>query len=200
MKPTLPDEFEMTSIAGEGRRSVVYKGQLKGETVALKVYKQAFIDKYRSRYKVNIADFEMSRNKAFFNIPELSSYAARPIAVFGEDGGHSLAFAQEYIGGIGLVDLWKDQGALPESVLNAGETIVRHAELAGLHDLDLFYKNILVREQNGVWLPVVHDFNLMPQHRFPPNPFLAFMYSTGLRAKSHRDYRCIAQWKNLPIQ
>ena len=67
----------------------------------------------------------------------------------------------------------------------------------GLHDLDLYYRNILVREHEGTWLPVLHDFNLMPQHTFPPNPFLAIAYRAGIRRKSHRDYRCIRQWRQF---
>jgi hypothetical protein len=40
----------------------------------------------------------------------------------------------------------------------------------------------------------------MPQHLHPPNPFLAIAYRTGLRAKSHRDRRCIAQWRSFSAE
>ena len=42
---------------------------------------------------------------------------------------------------------------------------------------------------------VIHDFNLVPQYQFPPNPFLAFAYLTGIRKKSHRDWRCLKGWQ-----
>jgi len=201
MDLNFPSGLELESVAGEGRRSIVYKARYRAETVALKIYRPEFVEKYRKKYNVNIADFEMSRNEAFRRVPKLFRYAAKPLGVIGKDGKHSLAFLQEFINGITLMELGRKKGGLPGSVLQAGEVIVKEAEAVGLHDLDLFYKNILVREQEGVWYPVIYDFNLMPQYRYPPNPLLAFMYRTGLHKKSHRDYRCIAQWKKtLPFE
>ena len=46
----------------------------------------------------------------------------------------------------------------------------------------------------------IHDFNLMPQHRYPPNPILALAFKTGLRKNSHRDYRCLQQWRSYSEQ
>jgi hypothetical protein len=182
-------------VAGRGRRSVTFKALYHGKTVAMKVYRPEFIRKYRDRYGVNIGVFEMSRNRAFCEVPELREYAAQPVAVLGEDGAHSLIFLQEFIHGLALTRLGKKEGGLPDSVLEAGERIIRIAELNGLHDLDLFYRNILCRQADGVWQPVIHDFNLMPQHLFPPNPFLKLALKLGVRKPSHRDYRCIAQWR-----
>ena len=84
-------------------------------------------------------------------------------------------------------------------MLEAGKHIVHLAESAGLHDLDLFYRNILVRQNGEGWVPVIHDFNLVPQHLFPPNPFLYLAYRFGIRKKSHRDYRCIRQWREFTL-
>lgn len=190
---SLPPGITLGERAGEGRRSVVYRGQFNGRAVAVKIYRPEFIEKYRQRYGVCIAAFEWQRNRAVFDTPGLRPYAAEPLTVI-DDARHGLAFVQEFIDGESLVELGRRQGELPDSVLRAGDEILREADRAGLHDLDLYYRNILVRERDGKWLPVLHDFNLMPQYRYPPNPFLWLAYRSGIRKKSHRDRRCIAQW------
>jgi predicted Ser/Thr protein kinase len=191
----LPENLVPTGLAGQGRRSVTFRAKYRDETVALKVYRKEFIHKYQQRYGLNIAQFEFARNQAFCAVEALRPYAAQPIKVLGVDDGYSLCFLQEFIDGPTLVELAQKNHGLPQSVLEAGRLICQQAEISGLHDLDLFYKNILVREQNGTWLPVIHDFNLVPQYQYPPNPFLAFAYLTGLRRKSHRDWRCLKGWQ-----
>jgi len=196
----LPEDLVPLSLAGEGRRSVTFRAKYHDEIVALKVYRKEFVQKYLQRYKLNIAQFEYDRNQAFFAVEALRAYAARPIKVLGLDDGYSLCFLQEFIDGPSLVELAEKNHGLPQSVLDAGQLICEKAEAAGLHDLDIFYKNVLVREKNGIWLPVIHDFNLVPQYQFPPNPFLAFAYLTGLRKKSHRDWRCLKGWRDWSDQ
>lgn len=190
----LPQELLLIGFAGQGRRSVTFKANYQGETVALKVYRGEFIEKYQDRYKLNIAQFEMTRNQAFYAVDALRPYAAKPVRVLGVDDGYSLCFLQEFIDGPTLVELAEQNQGLPQTVLDAGQLICEQAEVAGLHDLDLFYKNILVRKQNDAWLPVINDFNLVPQYQFPPNPFLQLAYLTGIRKKSHRDWRCLKGW------
>jgi len=192
----LPENLVPTDLAGQGRRSLTFKADYLGEVVALKVYRKDFISKYQQRYGLNIGHFEFSRNQAFYSVEALRPYAARPIKVLGIDDGYSLCFVQEFIDGPALLELAQKNRGLPQSVLDAGRHICQVAEKSGLHDLDLFYKNVLVREQDGVWLPVVHDFNLVPQYLYPPNPFLALAYLTGLRKRSHRDWRCLKGWQD----
>jgi len=191
----LPENLVPTELAGQGRRSVTFKANYAGETVALKVYRDEFIRKYQQRYKLNIAEFELSRNQAFYSVEALQPYSARPIKVLGVDDGYSLCFLQEFIEGPSLLELAIRKQGLPQSVLDAGKLICEQAESAGLHDLDLFYKNILLRKPDDIWLPVIHDFNLVPQYKFPPNPFLAFAYLSGIRKRSHRDWRCLKGWR-----
>ncbi len=191
----LPQGLEPLEIAGEGRRSVTWRAAYQGEVIALKVYRQAFIDKYQQRFKINIAQFEYDRNQAFYALEALRPFAAKPLRVIGVDDGYSLCFLQELLEGPTLVELAQSNRGLPQSVLDAGKFICEKAEAAGLHDLDLFYKNVMMRKQNDEWLPVLHDFNLLPQYQFPPNPFLALAYRTGLRRKSHRDWRCLKGWQ-----
>ena len=45
------------------------------------------------------------------------------------------------------------------------------------------------------WQPKLYDFNLMPQHMCPPNPFMALGFMLGLRSKNHRDYRSLKNWQ-----
>jgi len=191
----LPPDVVPVDLAGQGRRSVTFRAEYLGEVVALKVYRDEFIHKYQQRYALNIAQFEFERNRAFYAIGPLRPYAAQPKKVLGVDDGCSLCFLQEFISGLTLVELAKSNRGLPQSVLEAGKLICDKAEASGLHDLDLFYKNVMVRRQNDTWLPVLHDFNLLPQYRYPPNPFLALAYLTGLRKRSHRDRRCLKGWK-----
>jgi len=196
----LPENLVPVSLAGEGRRSVTFKAKYIDEVVALKVYRKEFIQKYQQRYKLNIAQFEFTRNQAFYAVEALRPYSARPIKLLGIDDGYSLCFLQEFIDGPSLVELAVQNHGLPQSVLNAGHLICEKAEAAGLHDLDLFYKNVLVRKQKDTWLPVIHDFNLVPQYQYPPNPFLALAYLVGLRRKSHRDWRCLKGWQDWSDQ
>ena len=192
----LPENLVPMGLAGEGRRSVTFRARYHGELVALKVYRNEFIHKYQQRYGLNIAQFEMTRHQAFYAIEALRPYAARPIKVMGVHDEYSLCFLQEFINGPALVELAAKNHGLPQSVLDAGHLICETAEASGLHDLDLFYKNILLRKQADTWLPVIHDFNLVPQYQYPPNPFLALAYLTGLRRKSHRDWRCLKGWQD----
>ncbi len=192
----LPEYLLPTDLAGEGRRSVTFRARYHGGVVALKIYRTEFIHKYQQRYGLNIAQFEYTRNRAFHAIESLRPFAARPIRVLGVDDDYSLCFLQEFIDGPTLVELAQKNHGLPQSVLDAGRLICETAEASGLHDLDLFYKNILLRKQDDTWLPVIHDFNLVPQYQYPPNPFLALAYLTGLRRKSHRDWRCLKGWQD----
>jgi hypothetical protein len=191
----LPGHVLPLEFAGEGRRSVTFKAECNGEILALKVYRQEFIHKYRERYQLNIAKFEFVRNQQFYSTDVLRPYAARPNGVLGVDDGYSLCFLQEFINGPTLVELANMNKGLPQSVLDAGRFICREAEAAGFHDLDIFYKNLMVRKIGDTWLPVLHDFNLVPQYQYPPNPFLALAYLTGIRGKSHRDWRCLKGWQ-----
>lgn len=193
----LPPDLEPISVAGKGSRSVVFKASFRGDTVAMKAYRPKAIETYRKKYDVNIAVFEMSRNRAFRKVPELLPYSAKPLSVIGHDGRYSLLFLQEFVDGIPLVRLVKERHGLPDSLLEAGEKIVRAAEMNELHDLDLGPEDTLARQVKGVWQPVLHDFNLMPQHLFPPNPVIKVAFRSGARKFSHRDYRNLAEWRKL---
>ena len=130
--PCLPPDVIPDRRVGEGRRSVVYRCRYRGETAAVKVYRPTFIDKYREKYGVDIARFEMQRNRDVRDVPGLRDYTAKPLAVIGGDGRHDLAFLQSFVDGIPLVRLGRENRGLPAELLAAGREIVRLVEAAGL--------------------------------------------------------------------
>ncbi len=197
-KLALPKEINIIEPLGAGRRSEVYLAEYLGKKVALKVYCPAYIQKYQSKYKVNIGEFEYSRNRIAYQTPGLKQYVARPYELLRPEQGYELAFIQEYIDGVWLEDLMRQYRGLPDEVIQAGYNIVKYAAKVGLYDLDIPPGNIrLVRENNQLWVPKLYDFNLMPQHLSPPNPIMALGFKLGLRSKNHRDYRCLKHWKYL---
>jgi len=196
----LPPELEALEVVGSGRRSIVFKANYRGETLAMKAYRPDAIAAYRKKHDVNIGVFEMSQNRALRKIPELLPYVAKPIAVMGHDGRCSLLFLQEYIEGITLKALAEQNKGLPDSVLEAGEKIILEAELNEIYDLDLAYDRILVRKNKGVWLPVLTDFNEIQKSEKTVNPFSALALKTGLRKKSHHDRKNLQQWRNYSEQ
>jgi len=193
----VPAAVERGGLAGKGKRSVTFHATYDGEHVALKVYRRKFIDKYRQRYDLNIARYEYERNLAFYSVESLRPYSAKPIAVFDDESVSSLCFAQEFVSGTSLKEIAAREGGVPAETLEAGSRIVAAASAAGLYDLDISTRNIMVRKTDKGWMPIVYDFNLVPQYRFPSNPLLALAYRSGLRRKSHRDHRAIRNWAKL---
>ena len=150
----LPEEIRLLEVAGRGSRSIVFKATYRGETVALKVYRPEAIEKYRKKYELNIAVFEMSQNRKFRKVPELLPFSAKPIMVLGHDGKQSVCFMQ-----------------------------------AGLKELDLDYRDVMVRPQAGRWLPVIHDFNQVPSEH-PANKAFMGLFKKGPRP----NYEIVRDW------
>lgn len=196
----LPPELEPLEVVGEGSCSITFRANYRGDTVAMKVYRPEVIERFKKKHGSNIAVHEMSQNRAFRKIPELLPFTAKPLAVMGHDGKCSLMFLQEFITGVKLSELAERNKGIPESVLEAGETIVRDAELNDIHQLDLDANNVLVRKQSGRWLPVFHDFNHVPRKESASNPLLKFALKTGMRKKSHQAYKQLEQWRALSSQ
>lgn len=192
-----PSAVELLELVGAGKRSLTFRALLNREMVALKIYRSGFVDKYRERYGLNIARYEFERNCAFYAVPALRRYAARPIAVYDDPERGSLCFAQEFLDLPSLKTAALAEGRVPPEVLAAGRLIVTAASEAGLFDLDISTKNIKVRRTESGWLPIVYDFNLVPQYLHPPNPLIALAYWSGLRDKAHRDRRAVRNWATL---
>ncbi len=194
---SLPADVEVTRFLGEGRRSFSYKGRHKGRDVVIKIYRKEFVQKYLQRYNVDIAEFEFTRNSRLYGIDAIRRYIAKPYKVFPVDGDYTHSFVQEYVEGITLEALVSRLGYLPQRVLQAGYRIVRVAESYGIHDMDISAGNILTVNHDGSWAPKLYDFNMMPQHVSPPNPFIAWCLKLGIRSKSHRDYRSLKNWRHV---
>ena len=197
----LPSDLQVMRALGAGRRSCVYLARYREHDVIVKVYKQEYIDKYQCQYKVNIGEFEFERNQKASQAKALRRYIARPYCLLRPQQGYALAFVQEYVDGIGLEELMAQCRGLPAGVLQTGYYIVKEAAKIGLYDLDIAPGNIrLQQDAAGNWRPKLYDFNLMPQHQRPPNPFMALGFKLGLRSKSHRDYRSLKHWHYLSEQ
>jgi len=192
----LPAELEVGRLVGKGRRSHVYEAELAGQTVALKLYTPEAIGKFRRRYGVSIARFEFDRCAACYAVPKLTPHIARPLRVFGERGGYTEAFVQEYLEGTRLIDLMRQQGSVPRETLAALTNIVTAAEAAGLHDLDVCASNVFLSETERGWMPRLFDFNMMPQHLHAPNPWVGLLYRLGWRHPSHRDRLMLKHLEN----
>ncbi len=191
----LPPEIQVVSFLGRGRRSFSYKGKYKNHEVVIKIYRKEFIEKYSDKCNIDIAEFEFKRNSILYNIESIQNYIAAPLKVFPKSCGYTHSFVQEYVEGITLKNLISTLGYLPNEVLKIGYEIVRAAESVNVHDLDISVGNILVNKQGDHWMPKLYDFNLLPQHMNPPNPFMALGFKLGLRNKSHRDYRSLKNWE-----
>ncbi len=197
----LPTEIDIIQELGSGRRSQAYLANYLGKKVAVKIYKQEYIEKYQSQYKVNIGEFEFARNKIAYEASALTKYVAEPYRLLRPDQGYDLAFIQEYVDGIWLEELIEQSNGLPDAVLRTGYFIVEQAAKVGLYDLDIPPGNIRLRQNaQGEWMPKLYDFNLMPQYICSPNPFMAIGFKLGLRSKNHRDYRSLKHWDYLGKQ
>lgn len=196
---SLPAEIEVIGFLGKGRRSRSYKGKYGNQDIVVKVYYEEFVQKYIRKYNIDIAEFEFERNSTLYDIDAIKSYITKPYRFFPIGGNYTHSFIQEYVDGITLTGLVARLGYLPQEVLKAGYEIVRTAESHGIHDLDISAGNILTvncNEGEG-WIPKLYDFNLLPQHVSPPNPFIAWGIKTGIRSKSHRDYRSLKNWQRM---
>ena len=192
----LPKEIKICHELGSGRRSHVYLAKYYDRDVAVKVYKQEYIDKYQNQYKVNIGKFEYQRNKTAYDDSILAQYIAKPYRLFLPEDGYSLALVQEYVDGKWLMDYMDETKTLPTEVLQAGYLIVEEAARLEMYDLDISLGNIRIQQcASGKWQPKLYDFNLMPQYINPPNPFMALGFLLKLRSKNHRDYRSLQHWQ-----
>jgi hypothetical protein len=194
----LPASIAPGAMIGEGRRSCVFRATWEGRTVALKIYRRLYVDRHRHRLGLSIARFEHDRNKAFYDVLELRPFVAEPLLVIGEGDGMDDAFVQELIDDtVALGEVLARTGHVPPEALDAVRDIIRIASAAGLHDIDLDPDNIRLRKTAAGWLPVLFDFNMIPQHMRAPNPFVALLYRTGLRDRSYRDRRWLRRLERL---
>jgi hypothetical protein len=196
----LPPDLEPLEVAGEGSQCIVFKAVYRGDMVAMKVYRPEAIERFRKKHKKNIAVYEMSRNRSFRKVPELLPFTAKPLTVMGHDGKCTLMFLQEFVEGITVEELARSNRGLPASVLEAGENIVRTAEMHELYMLELAVDNAMVRNQNGVWTPVLYDFNQPPVEEKTSGSIFSRAFGGGKNKLALQDYKSLADWRNCSEQ
>ncbi|MBT8436922.1 MAG: hypothetical protein KJP11_06090 [Gammaproteobacteria bacterium] len=192
---SMPTDIEITGYLGTGARAHVFKANMGGNNVIVKVYREEAIQKYHHKYGVDIAEFEYQRNQSLFSLESIKKHIAQPFRVYPSSSKYTHCMIQEYISGRTLKDLIIELGHLPREVLEAGYRIVRQAEENGVHDLDISSKNVMIVDQRDELIPKLYDFNLMPQCQHAPNPFLWLAIKLGIRARSYRDYRNLKKWE-----
>ncbi|HXG27341.1 MAG TPA: hypothetical protein VNJ47_00640 [Nevskiales bacterium] len=195
----VPPEIEVLEMIGQGRRSCTYRARYRGEPVALKVYRRALVKRYRWRYGVNLAQFEYNRNRAFWANPALRPYTVEPLKLLGVNDGYSAAFVQAWAEGETLKERATRCGPIPAELLALGYHLVHTAHAAGLYDLDFNAGNIKLRRTATGELPLIYDFNLLPQHLYAPNPFRWLALRLGLRHPGYRDFAALEGWANLGL-
>lgn len=196
----LPGDIVASEYLGAGRRSNVYLGEYQSNKIVIKVYKPEYIEKYKDKYGVDIGEFEYMRNAKLYAQSDIREAIAKPYRLLRKEEGYTHALVQEYVLGTWLKDLASQLGHLPPEILRKGYEIVSHAARLGLYDLDISAGNIQVVQGEYGWYPKLYDFNLMPQHLAPPNPFMALGFVLGLRSKNYRDFRSLKTWREIGKQ
>lgn len=192
----VPAEIEVFELLGQGKRTCTYRAQLDGQRVALKVYRAAVMRRYQWRFGIHLAQFEHDRNQAFWNNPGLREFTVQPLRLYGVDDGYSPAFVQAWAGGETLLEYASRHACVSADLLAAGYRLVRRAHATGLYDLDLNVGNIKLRETAQGLMPVIYDFNLLPQHLYAPNPMRWLSLRLGRRHWGHRDFAALESWAN----
>jgi hypothetical protein len=66
----------------------------------------------------------------------------------------------------------------------------------GLYDIDLNVGNIKLRETASGPMPVIYDFNPLPQHLYAPNPLRWLSLRLGRRHWGYRVFAALESWAN----
>jgi hypothetical protein len=176
----------------------VLEGEWEGRPVALKIYKPRAIVRHARKHPVPLARYEYERNLAFHRAPGLARHVAQPLAYLEEDGVSALV--QERLRGKLYYFHHVESGRRVDDALFAQVAeIVRLSHEAGLFDVDLHSMNVMVEPDPAGGAPVarIFDFNLIPFHVRPPNPWLALMLRTGLMDPRARDLRKLRDFHDL---
>jgi len=178
-----------------GKVTTVYRAELDGRDVALKIFKPRSVRRHASRHALNIAEFEYERNRAFAEVPELGRYVASPIG-FIHTPGISAMVQQLLVGELYYEASRLRGGPLPQ-VFEIIRRVVELAHARELYDLDLHAMNVLVVREDGREIPKLFDFNRIPFHEHPRNPFEAFALRTGIVDRGSRDRRKLRQFHDF---
>jgi len=178
-----------------GKVTTVYRAGLEGREVALKVFKPRSVRRHASRHSLNIAEFEYERNRAFAEAPELGRYVAAPVGFIHTPG--ISAMVQELLEGELYYEASRLRGGPLPEVFDLIRHVVELAHARDLYDLDLHAMNVLVVREGGREVPKLFDFNRIPFHEHPRNPFEAFALKTGILDRGSRDRRKLRQFHDF---
>jgi hypothetical protein len=186
---TTVGDVRLLGVLGEGGRSTVYDAEWEGRPVALKLYKSFAVARHDRKHPLTLARYEYERNAAFFAVPGLQQHVAEPLGYIATAGASALV--QERLDGKLYYFHHRDGGGRIDQDLYAQMArILELAHGAGLYDVDLHAMNVMVtRPEGGRPLARIFDFNLIPFHVRPPNPFVKFLLRSGLRSPRERDLR-----------
>lgn len=178
-----------------GKVTTVYRAELDGHEVALKIFKPRSIRRHATRHALNIAEFEFERNRAFAEAPGLGRYAAVPIGFIHTPG--ISAMVQELVDGELYYDASRRRGGPLPQVFDHIRRIVELAHACELYDLDLHAMNVFVVNEGGEQLPRLFDFNRIPFYQHPRNPLEAFALKAGIIDRGSRDRRKLRQFHDF---
>lgn len=193
-------EVRVLDHLSDGQMTTVYRAELGGSPIALKIFEPHSARRHAERSPLDIAEFEYRRNRAFHEAPGLARYVARPIGYFDAPG--ISAVAQELLQGKLYYHHFhgaNEPGAATRSdgVLGHIRRIVQLAHDAGLYDLDLHALNVMVVREGGETIPKLFDFNRIPFHEHPRNPIEALLLRVGLLDARSRDRRKLRQFNDF---
>jgi serine/threonine protein kinase len=192
-------EVRILERLSDGRVATVYRADLRGSPVALKIFKPRSIRRHAGRNPFNIAEFEYRRNRAFYEAPGLVRYVARPIGFFHTPG--VAAVVQELLRGELYYDYHRTGGAEDPARIEALfahiRRIVELAHESDLFDLDLHALNVMVVQERGEPIPKLFDFNRIPFYEHPRNPLEALLLRTRLLDLGSRDRRKLRQFHDF---
>ncbi len=182
---------------GEGGRSTVIAGDWDGRPVAVKLYKPLALRRHARKHPVPLPQYEYERNLAFFRAPGLARHVAEPLGYF--EGAGANAVVQERLDGeLYYFRFTRSGGAVEPELFRQVGDIVRLAHEAGLFDVDLHAMNVMVVPgAEGGPVARLFDFNLIPFHVRPPNPWLGLLLRTGLMSPRARDLRKLRRFHDF---
>lgn len=173
---------------GSGRRCEVFAARWCGLELVVKRYRIDAVTKHATLTDLPLAEFEFRRNHACFAVPGLDRNVARPFGFYVGTNGQWLV--QQRIDGELCGDLCAGWSEANWSELRARlAELVTLAHHAGIYDLDLHPRNVMMIRSRGGAEPVLFDFNLVPFTERRRLTLDGCLYRFGLVDASHRDLR-----------
>lgn len=178
---------------GRGYRCDVHAARWRDAPVVVKRYRPEAIVRHAGLVDLPIAAFEFRRNLACLAVAGLGPHVARPIAYGVEPTSQWLV--QERLDGRLCSDVSVDWCASRWQAFRRHlARLVGLAHRAGIHDLDLDPRNVMLVARPGDLagsdpVPVLFDFNLVPFTERRRPTLDGWLWRLGLIEATHRDLR-----------